>query len=59
MDTPKLPQSQILLVEDDVKIAELVIRSLEKSGYQVQHVTDGVSGLRHIFKSTTTWCCWT
>ncbi len=51
MDTPKPPQTQILLVEDDHKIAEFVIRSLEKSGYQVQHETDGVSGLRHIFKN--------
>jgi DNA-binding response OmpR family regulator len=51
MDTPKSPTSQILLVEDDAKIAEFVIRSLEKSGFQVQHETDGVGGLRQIFKN--------
>jgi DNA-binding response OmpR family regulator len=51
MDTPKSPTSQILLVEDDAKIADFVIRSLEKSGFQVQHETDGVGGLRQIFKN--------
>jgi DNA-binding response OmpR family regulator len=51
MDNPYSPQPRILLVEDDPKIAEFVIRSLKKSGYQVQNETDGVSGLRHIFKN--------
>ena len=46
--TPK--QLKILLVEDEVKIAEFVIKGLGKAGYDVEHVADGVSGLKAIFK---------
>lgn len=41
---------KILLVEDEAKIAEFVIQSLEKAGYQVAYAPDGVTGLKHIFK---------
>lgn len=52
MDLPATaPSPRILLVEDEVKIAEFVIRGLEKAGYQVEHVADGVSGLKNIFKN--------
>ena len=42
---------QILLVEDEARIAEFVKQGLEKAGYQVEHVSDGVSGLKNIFKN--------
>jgi DNA-binding response OmpR family regulator len=42
---------KILLVEDEEKIAEFVIRGLKKAGYQVEHMLDGVSGLKSIFKN--------
>jgi two-component system OmpR family response regulator len=45
------PSFKILLVEDESKIAEFVIEGLENAHYQVEHVTDGVSGLKHIFKN--------
>ena len=49
--TATAPSPRILLVEDEVKIAEFVMRGLEKAGYQVEHVADGVSGLKNIFKN--------
>ena len=36
---------KILLVEDETKIAEFVIKGLGQAGYEVDHVGDGVSGL--------------
>ncbi len=45
------PSLKILLVEDESKIAEFVIEGLRSAGYQVEHVTDGVSGLKNIFKN--------
>lgn len=42
---------KILLVEDEEKIADFVIRGLKKAGYQVEHMLDGVSGLKSIFKN--------
>lgn len=48
MSPTALPK--ILLVEDELKIAELVIQSLEKAGYQIEHAVDGVTGLKHVFK---------
>lgn len=44
------PPLQILLVEDEVKIAEFVKTGLESANYKVDHETDGVSGLKAIFK---------
>jgi DNA-binding response OmpR family regulator len=41
---------KILLVEDEVKIAEFVQNGLQKEGYALEHVVDGVSGLKAIFK---------
>jgi DNA-binding response OmpR family regulator len=35
----------LLLVEDELKVAEIVRRELEANGYQVQHATDGVQAL--------------
>jgi DNA-binding response OmpR family regulator len=46
----RTPTPQILLVEDENKIAEFVTQGLENAGYQVEHVADGVSGLKNIFK---------
>ena len=37
--------TQVLLIEDELKIARLVIDYLEASGYQVTHATDGPGGL--------------
>ena len=50
MDTAPTQQLKILLVEDEVKIAEFVIRGLNKAGYAVEHFVDVVSGLNAITK---------
>jgi DNA-binding response OmpR family regulator len=47
----KAPHPNILLIEDEEKIAEFVVRGLENAGYQVEHVTDGVNGLKHLIKN--------
>ena len=47
----RAPTPQILLVEDEAGIAEFVKQGLGKAGYQVEHVSDGVSGLKNIFKN--------
>lgn len=36
---------KILLIEDEIKIAEFVIQGLNSAGYQVTHVDDGERGL--------------
>lgn len=43
---------QILVIEDEQRVAELLKRGLEESGYQVVVTFDGIMGLR-IFKSNT------
>lgn len=43
---------QILVIEDEQRVAELLKRGLEESGYQVVVAFDGIMGLR-IFKSNT------
>ena len=43
---------QILIIEDEQRVAELLKRGLEESGYQVVVAFDGMMGLR-IFKSNT------
>ena len=43
---------QILIIEDEQRVAELLKRVLEESGYQVVVAFDGMMGLR-IFKSNT------
>lgn len=51
MDTATAHHTKkILLVEDESKIAEFVVHGLTKAGYEVEHVADGVSGLKQIFK---------
>ncbi len=50
MDTAQTQQLKVLLVEDEVKIAEFVIQGLSKAGYLVEHFADGVSGLKAIIK---------
>ena len=40
---------QILIIEDEQRVAELLKRGLEESGYQVVVAFDGMMGLR-IFK---------
>ena len=44
--------AKILLIEDEIRIAEFVIQGLSKAHYQVEHVTDGISGLKRIFTQT-------
>jgi len=39
---------KILLVEDEIKIAEFVLNGLAQAGYQVDHVADGLAGLQVI-----------
>ncbi len=41
---------RILLIEDDLSVAEYIVKGLRESGYQVEHVADGKSGL---VKATT------
>ena len=36
---------KILLIEDEIKIAEFVINGLTQAGYQVDHAEDGLAGL--------------
>jgi DNA-binding response OmpR family regulator len=43
---------KILLIEDEPKIAEFVIKGLESVGYQVTHADDGEKGLASILEST-------
>jgi two-component system OmpR family response regulator len=38
--------AKVLLIEDELKIAEFVTKGLRDSGAQVTHVTDGVTGLK-------------
>jgi two component transcriptional regulator, winged helix family len=37
---------ELLLVEDDAKIAEFIIAGMRESGYEVEHATTGSEGLR-------------
>lgn len=38
---------QILLIEDDAKLADYIVGGLRRSGHQVSHCADGRSGLAH------------
>jgi DNA-binding response OmpR family regulator len=38
------------LIEDEEKIAEFVVRGLEKAGYLVEHVADGLKGMKQVFQ---------
>ena len=40
--------SRILLVEDELELARLVVRELEAAGYQVDHAPDGASALERL-----------
>jgi two-component system OmpR family response regulator len=42
---------KILLIEDETKIAEFVIKGLSQAGYEVDHVGDGASGLATILEA--------
>lgn len=42
---------KILLIEDETKIAEFVIKGLRQAGYDVDHVGDGASGLAMILEA--------
>jgi len=41
---PAAPMSKILLVDDDVVLAQLVVDSLEHFNYTIEHVTEGNEG---------------
>lgn len=43
--TKKVAHLNILLIEDEIKIAEFVVKGLSAVGYQVTHVDDGSRGL--------------
>jgi two-component system copper resistance phosphate regulon response regulator CusR len=43
-----LPVFKLLLVEDEIRIAEFVIPDLSAAGFQVTHVKDGANGLSAI-----------
>lgn len=36
---------RILLIEDDIRIAEFILKGLREAGYAVDHATEGVEGL--------------
>ena len=38
----------ILVIEDEIKIADFVVSGLQNAGFQTSHVTDGLSGLNAI-----------
>jgi DNA-binding response OmpR family regulator len=46
MSTQQLPRGRILLVDDDVTVAEIVARYLARDGYEVESVTDGAVALQ-------------
>jgi DNA-binding response OmpR family regulator len=50
--TKKVADLKILLIEDEAKIAEFVIKGLSAVGYDVTHVDDGARGLE-IAQTTT------
>lgn len=39
---------KILLVEDEVRIAELIVRGFETAGHQVSHSLDGESAIERL-----------
>ncbi len=45
-----LEQEQILVIDDDLDVAELVFRQLESLGCIFEHATDGISGLDKALK---------
>jgi CheY-like chemotaxis protein len=42
---PQSPRPSVLLVEDDIELARLLVELLEDEGYDVRHVRDGHRGL--------------
>jgi DNA-binding response OmpR family regulator len=44
-------QSTVLVVEDDVHIAQVLTFMLERQGYQVTHVADGRAAVQHVVSS--------
>jgi DNA-binding response OmpR family regulator len=44
-------QSTVLVVEDDVHIAQVLTFMLERQGYRVTHVADGRAAVQHIVSS--------
>ncbi|MBV9174595.1 MAG: response regulator transcription factor [Chloroflexi bacterium] len=42
----------VLLVEDEMELARVVIRELESAGYQVRHAPDGPSAVRNVAEQT-------
>lgn len=42
------PKTRLLLIEDEIRIAEFVIPALVAAGFEVAHVKDGASGLAAI-----------
>ncbi len=42
--------AKILVVEDELRVAELIMAGLEENGYEVTHAPDGAAGLRLFFQ---------
>ncbi|QBG49224.1 response regulator [Verrucomicrobia bacterium S94] len=42
----------LLLIEDDLKIAAFILKGLRKAGYMVDHATEGCEGLRLALEQT-------
>ena len=42
---------KILLIEDDQKTAEFILRALNDAGYETEHAADGVTGLNYAMQN--------
>ena len=48
---------QILLIEDDLHVAETFAELLELEGYRVTVVHDATAGLEMVRRQSVIWCC--
>ena len=49
--------NKILIIEDDIAIAEIERDYLEINGFEVTIETDGVSGMNTALKGSFNWFC--
>ena len=50
---------RILVVEDEAKIADFLLRGLREEGYAVEHAADGARGGPRCGRASGTSCSWT
>ncbi len=51
MDEPKISTALILVVEDDVRSARVLVRMLRDDGYEVELATDGAAAISRLSRS--------